>query len=50
LQIQLKEVLSNSRHAEEIALSGYRYLGNRFTYDEMAQEIVDKYRSLSSKA
>lgn len=50
LQIQLKELLSNSMHIEEIALSGYRYLSNRFTYDEMAQEIVDKYHFLSSNA
>jgi spore maturation protein CgeB len=48
LQTQLKSLLNNSMHIEEIALSGYRYLGNRFTYDEMAREIVDKYRFVSS--
>jgi Glycosyl transferases group 1 len=49
LQIQLWELLNKPRYVEELASSGHCYLANRFSYEEMAKEILNKYNDLSLK-
>ena len=46
----LTQLLSDHRQLEEISASGKEFIEGRFTYDEMANTIIQKFRSVQTAA
>jgi hypothetical protein len=46
----LKKILSNNAEIEEISAKGREFIRNRFSYDEMARVILEKFQEVQGKS